>query len=234
MNWKDKIYESYVSSGQAHVNFAPQRRYLNHVIRKHFPPDRNSRILEIGCGNGPLLWFLAQNGYRNLRGVDGSQEQVDLARKNGVPGVEYGEGLTVLRQAPSGSTDVICLFDVIEHLTRQECFDLLSEVHRVLSPNGLCIGHVPNAEGLFGSRIRYSDLSHEQAFTAISVRQMFRCLSFSRVECWEDKPPLSGAVSAVRRVLWASGTLPLRLLFAAETGGFSVILSQNLLFVANR
>ncbi|MGH9606648.1 MAG: class I SAM-dependent methyltransferase [Terracidiphilus sp.] len=233
MDWKEQVYASYVSSGQAHIDLGPQRKYLSRVIRRHFPKDRKVKILDIGCGNGPLLWFLSQHGYRNLRGVDGSMEQVNLAKELGVPGVEWGNGLTVLQQASSTSIDVICLFDVLEHLTRQECFDLLSEVHRVLTPNGLCIGHVPNAEGIFGSRIRYGDLSHEQAFTERSIGQMFRCLKFSEVKSWEDTPVFAG-LSTVRRVLWTLGTAPIRLLFAAETGRFHVLLSQNLLFVAHR
>jgi len=234
LDWKHRVYSAYVSSGQAHLVLAAQRRYLSRVIRTHFPADRKVRILDVGCGNGTLLWFLAQHGYSNLRGVDGSAEQVQVAKNRGIDCVELGDGLATLRETPSSSVDIICLFDLLEHLTRQECFDLLTEVYRVLVPSGLCIGHVPNAEGIFGSRVRYGDLTHEQAFTESSIRQMFRCLSYSKVRSWEDTPSLRGWVSAIRRVLWTVGTLPIRILFAAETGGFRVILSQNLLFVAQR
>lgn len=37
-------------------------------------------ILEIGCGAGDLLDFLASCGFRKVHGIDLSQEQVDLAR----------------------------------------------------------------------------------------------------------------------------------------------------------
>jgi cyclopropane fatty-acyl-phospholipid synthase-like methyltransferase len=57
--------------------------------------------------------------------------------------------------------------DVIEHLTRQELFDLLDSVYRVLAPGGVCLVHVPNAEGLYGMRIRYGDFTHELAFSEI-------------------------------------------------------------------
>lgn len=93
---------------------------------------------------------------------------------------------------------------------------------------------MPNAEGIFGSRIRYGDLTHEQAFTASSIRQMFGALRFGKTECFEDKPVVHGMKSLVRRILWELGSAPARLLSLAETGGSGVILSQNLLFVALR
>ena len=239
-SWKDTVYQSYVSSGHvpdagnsAEEYFRGRRAFFEAIIRSHFPSDRAARILDIGCGHGALPYFLYRAGYSNVRGVDGSREQVELARRLGITGVEYGEALGFLHNFENASAEAICLFDVLEHLTRQEAFDLLEEVRRVLSPGGRCIGHVPNAAGIFGSRIRYGDLSHEQAFTASSLSQMFRSLGFSEVRCFEDKPIVHGATSAVRRILWQLGTVPFRLLSAAETGSFGVILSQNVLFVAH-
>ncbi len=43
--------------------------------------DRDSRILEIGCGNGRVLINLAEIGYRNLVGVDISAKLVQDAYK---------------------------------------------------------------------------------------------------------------------------------------------------------
>jgi len=239
--WKEKVYGSYVSSGQAgepggsadellHVRGG----YLKSVIARHFPRDRASRILDIGCGYGALLYFLQQMGYRNAQGVDGSAEQVALAQRLGIAGVQLGDAMDFLRHCASASADAISVFDVLEHLTRQEAFDLIAEIHRVLVPGGLCIGHVPNAEGIFGSRIRYADLTHEQAFTPKSITQMFRALQFRNVRCFEEKPVVHGGRSAVRRLLWEAATLPFRVLLLAETGAGGQILSQNLLFTAHR
>lgn len=240
-DWKQTLYESYVSSGHvadsggdAEEQLRARRAYLESMIRAHFPADRASRILDIGCGHGALLYYLRRAGYAYVRGVDGSREQVDLAHRLGVDGVEAGDASEFLRSCEDGSADVVCLFDVLEHLTRQEAFDLLTEVRRVLTPAGVCIGHVPNAAAIFGSRIRYGDITHEQAFTANSVSQMFRSLGFATVQCYEDKPVVHGLMSAARRIVWEAGTAPFRLLLAAETASMSSILSQNLLFVARR
>lgn len=239
--WKDLLYESYVSSGQAGENnaqpaarhFSPRRKFLTGLISRHFPRQRDAKILDLGCGHGALIYFLRTLGYTNVTGYDVSAEQVALAQRLGIPGIQCGQALDVLTRHEAASLDVVCLFDMIEHLTRDEMFDLLREVRRVLAPNGRCIGHVPNAQGIFAMSIRYGDLTHEQAFTANSLAQMFRALSFSSVECFEDKPSLKGSVSFARRLLWEIGTAPLRILYAAETGNRRCILSQNLLFVAS-
>ena len=239
-NWKDALYQSYVSSGQASdtgrsakIQFAPRKKYMDTIIKRFFPADRNVRVIDIGCGHGALIYFLQRHGYQNAVGVDDSEEQIELARRLGVDGVNRANGLEFLRSANSASASVICLFDVLEHLTRQEMWELLEEVRRVLVPQGLCIGHVPNAGGLFGMAIRFGDLTHELAFTPTSLSQAFNYFNF-RVECFEDKPTLHGIVSAARRLIWESGTAPIRLLRAAEKGTFRHILSDNLLFVATR
>ena len=240
-NWKAHLYQSYVSSGQvrdsnaaAAEHFRTQSTHLTSIIRRHFPADFKTPIVDIGCGHGAVLYFLRKAGYENARGVDISPEQTELAQRLGIPGVECGDAMAFLHNLADSSVGVVCLFDVMEHLTRAEAFSLANEVSRVLKADGLCIGHVPNAEGLFGMRIRYGDLTHEQAFTKKSMGQMFRSLGFRSVDCFEDKPATHGLKSLVRRVIWEAGTLPFRLLLTAETGTPGFILSQNLLFVARK
>lgn len=240
-DWKAHLYQSYVSSGQvrecnstAAEHFRAPRAHLRSMIRRHFPANRKTPIVDIGCGHGALLYFLREAGYENVRGVDTSSEQAELAQRLGVPGVECGDAMAFLRGLSDSSMGIVCLFDVMEHLTRAEAFALANEVSRVLKADGLCIGHVPNAEGLFGMRIRYGDLTHEQAFTKKSIGQMFRSLGFRGVDCFEDKPVAHGMKSLGRRVIWAAGTLPFRLLLTAETGTSGFILSQNFLFVARK
>jgi SAM-dependent methyltransferase len=240
-DWKAHLYQSYVSSGQvqdsntsAAEHFRSPRAHLTAIVRRHFPADRKTPIVDIGCGHGTLLYFLREADYENARGVDTSAEQAALAQRLGVPGVECGDAMSFLRALPDGAVGVVCLFDVMEHLTRAEAFAMAEEVRRVLAPEGRCIGHVPNAEGLFGMRIRYGDLTHEQAFTKKSVEQMFRSLGFDGVDCFEDKPIAHGLKSLARRVIWDAGTLPFRLLLTAETGTRGFILSQNFLFVARK
>ena len=210
------------------------------------PSDRDARIVDLGCGDGLLLHFLLEAGYRHVSGVDVSSEQIDRAHALGLFEAERGTVDTFLANAGDRSLDVVLLIDVLEHLTREELFGVLDHVARVLRPGGVCIAHdgkdvsrltiphVPNAEGLYGMRIRYGDLTHEQAFTARSMSQAFATVGFQSTAAFEDRPVVHGVRSLVRRALWEAGTLPHRVLLAAETGTWGSILSQNLVVRAVR
>lgn len=238
--WKSRLYNAYVSSEQAapalkenaEVMFRPRKAFLTHVISHHLPANRDVRILDLGCGHGAFLYFLSQAGYRNVSGIDVSPEQVEVAHKLGIAEARLGHLEDLLCDESDGCIDAVLAMDVLEHLTRDELFYTLDHIHRVLKRNGICIAHVPNAEGLYGMRIRYGDLTHEQAFTPTSVRQVFRTIGFSKVSCYEDKPVVHGVKSLARRMIWDAGTLYHRALLSAETGTTSAVLSQNMLIKA--
>jgi 2-polyprenyl-3-methyl-5-hydroxy-6-metoxy-1,4-benzoquinol methylase len=244
--WKSRLYDAYVSSGQAAARptvaashspaavFAPFAPQVRHFIATYIPPDRGARIADLGCGDGAFLHFLLEAGYRHVSGIDVSDQQIARAHGLGLFEARRGDIDTFLASADDRSLDVILLIDVLEHLTREELFAVLDGVARVLSSGGVCIAHVPNAEGLYGMRVRYGDLTHEQAFTARSMSQAFATVGFQSTAAFEDRPVVHGVRSLVRRALWEVGTLPHRLLLAAETGTWGSILSQNLIVKAIR
>lgn len=234
--WKQRLYDHYVSSGQAGAfaanaeqTFRPRAAYLRNLIAKHAPPNRSARILDIGCGHGALLYFLAQARYVNATGVDTSAEQIEMAHALGITNARCERGFEYVHNLNSDSLDMVILFDVLEHLERQELFEMLDEVHRILRPGGTCLIHVPNGEGIFGMRIRFGDLTHVQALTQNSARQLLSTTGFEQIACFEERPVCHGLKSVLRRLLWDVLTLPIRLLAAAETGTAQAILSENLL-----
>lgn len=239
--WKKRLYDSYVSSGQAGTftasaeeTFRPRKAYIEHLIRRYFPSDCGAEILDLGCGHGAFLYFLGKAGYTKVHGVDTSPEQIAKAHELGISTAQCRPGFEYICGLPSDVLDMVLLFDILEHLEPQELFDLLDQVHRVLRPGGMCLIHVPNGGGLFGMRIRYGDLTHVQAFTPNSARQMLSATGFSNIESYEERPVAHGLTSLVRRILWDLGTLPYRLLLAAETGVVRSILSENLLVRARK
>src|SRR5438045_688745 len=95
-DYRDRMYDRYVSSRGGVLaprdvsGFEPRRAYLTQLIRKHFPSDRDSTILDLGCGHGTMVYFSRLAGYRNTVGVDTSPEQVDEAKRLGIDGVDSG------------------------------------------------------------------------------------------------------------------------------------------------
>ena len=151
-------------------------------------------------------------------------------------GVEDGDVLATLSAAGDQSYDVVVAFDLIEHFTKPELLSLIDEVYRILKPGGTLIIHVPNAEGPWGSIMRYWDFTHELAFTRNSLAQLLISSGFSQVACFEDTPVSHGMKSAIRALGWQMIRFGLLLRVAIETGSFDrkAVFTQNLLAVAHR
>lgn len=236
---RDRLYERYRSNQTAitPVDERTQRApYLQRLISKHFPADKNARILDVGCGSGTLLYFLREAGYQNIYGIDTSAEQVEQARQLGFENVSHDDVFTFLEATADDSYEAVAAFDIIEHLTKSELLHFADEIYRTLAPGGVWIIHAPNAEGFLGSRVRYADLTHEQAFTPASVEQLTRAAGFRSSKCFEDAPIAHGLKSTARLAVWKTGRGLLRLFLMAETGdaGRNAIFSQNLLAVAKK
>jgi SAM-dependent methyltransferase len=227
--FKEAAYQAYKPEVRSESTKDLSDPYLRRFVQKHVPKDRDCAVLDLGCGKGELLSILAAKGYGNLEGVDCSPLQV---RRRVVPCVRLGDGLSALKESADRSLDVVIAFDVIEHLMREELLSWATEVRRTLKAGGRWIVHVPNAASPFGSRVRYSDLTHELAFTRESIGQLAQLAGFSGWMVFEDRPAVHGFLSAMRRGIWALGRLPFVLLFAAETGEYrNAILSQNMVAV---
>jgi len=242
MDHRERVYERYVHArasalAPASVDQLGSRApYLKALIRAHFPANRSAKLIDIGCGHGTLIHFAREAGYSNIAGVDRSPEQVGEAARLGIPGVRLGDSVDALRELDAESLDGVIAFDVIEHLTKAELVTLIDEVLRVLRPGARWIIHAPNAESPFFGRIRYGDITHEQAFTRVSIAQLLLASGFREVTSYEDVPIVHGVKSAGRLLTWKVWRGLLRLYLAAETGSTDpkVILTQNFLTVASR
>ena len=198
-SWKNRLYEGYVSSGHALGNqdgrstfTARDFHHLRRLINKHLPATKNMAIADIACGHGALLHCLRDAGYHNISGVDVSPEQINLAHQLGVHEAVCGDMGGFLREKA-------CAFDAsfswtsLSILARGELFELLGLVNLSLKDGGMVVIHVPNGEGLFGMRVRYGDLTHENCFTPKSIQQALGSTGFGEIRCYEDKPVIHGA-----------------------------------------
>ena len=236
--WQKRLYNAYVSSNQgghnASIGYSVRGPHINSFISRHIPADRKIKILDVGCGAGDVIYWLKQANYKNISGFDISPEMIDLAHSRGVPEAYLSDINQALSNTQSNSLDVVICFDIFEHLSKCELFQISDEIFRILKPNGIIFIHTPNASGIFGDSIRYGDITHEISFTATSMRQLLRTVGFEKVSSFEDKPIPHGLKSTIRAIIWAVGTLGFRLLYAAETGKFNYIASQNFLTSATK
>jgi SAM-dependent methyltransferase len=193
---------------------------------------QRSKILELGCGQGPLLAELERNGYRNIVGIDGSKCQVENSFS---PAVILGDIFTYLEGQDDGTLDCVITLDLIEHLELSEIRTISTEIKRCLAAGGVWIIRVPNANGINGSGLRYADLSHECAFTDASIRQLADLTGYATELIREDIFPIYGPISGLRCIVWRIVRSFFTLTRMSETGEFrNVILSRNLLAVLKK
>jgi 2-polyprenyl-3-methyl-5-hydroxy-6-metoxy-1,4-benzoquinol methylase len=211
--------------------------YYDRVHRLTFgallPADRNAAILELGCGTGSFLHFLRSAGYAKAVGVDSDESSIATARKLGVAGAEVGDAYERLARSP-GAYDAIVAIDVLEHFRKDELFPLLRAIHAALRPGGVLIWRAPNAAAPFFGRIRYGDLTHENAFTRQSAYQLMTAAGFDSVEARGEKPVATGARSLLRAALWAAIGLLARVYLFAESYETAPVLEPNLIVRARR
>jgi SAM-dependent methyltransferase len=206
LSYRERIYRTYRSS---FLGF--DRRIGGNEIREearwygfHFkgfiPSDRNSRIVDVGCGTGTILRWLKQEGYTRLTGVDVSPEQVEAA-KDGLDDIVLGEATGFLSTRAEHFDQIIAI-DLIEHLTKDELIEFLDACREALRAGGRLLVRTPNLTARGGTALRYGDFTHELGLTPGALNNLFRLTGFHEYRARECVPVPHGLVSASRFLLW--------------------------------
>ena len=144
------------------------------------------KLLEAGCGSGRDAAFLLSKGH-DISAVDGSQAMLEQARRfhPELNGRLFHVRFPGLLPFPSASFDGAYSIAFLMHLDRSAIAEAVSEIHRILEPDGLFFfsaslerGDVDSA-GIDPKGRRFTSLS-EQAWDRLCGRLGFRKLSFSR------------------------------------------------------
>ena len=239
--YRERLYRHYQATHrgtnllEVRERLRAARPYFKRLL-KLFPEDKDTCVLDLGCGYGNWLYWLKQAGYHNLEGVDCSPEQVEAAHSIGLDFVIRGDIKGHLADRKPASCDVILAFDVLEHFGKEEALEFADQVFRVLTPGGLLILHLPNGAGFLAGSIAYGDFTHELIVTKHSLGQLLRCAGFSQVRAYEDAPLVHGPLSTVRLLVWKVARIVLRTIHAAQTGDNDpeLILTQNFLTIARK
>lgn len=127
------------------------------LVKKHLQPSRDlagKRLLEIGCGRGGFVCWLASQQRRPL-GIIGAdfaltaiQKGQAFAAQHGLSGIawEVCDILAISHRDASFDTVISC--ETIEHVSDPR--KALCEVARVLKPGGRLLLTMPNYLGMLG------------------------------------------------------------------------------------
>lgn len=231
-NWREELYKQYTTNkGRENNPQLPNCVFYKKKIKPLLSRDKSIKILDLAAGHGDLLYCLKKDGYKNNTGIDISEEEVRKGREIGVKELIKNDIFNFLAKTEE-TYDLIFLTDILEHLERDAFFNLLKTVKKKLKNTGMLIIQVPNAEGIFGMRIRYGDLTHELAFTRNSLLQAITTIGFKNINFYEVSPIKKGIKGFLRFFLWQIFVFPFRVIFYMETGMRKVILSQNIIIKA--
>lgn len=81
--------------------------------------DKNTRVLDVGCGDGTLIEFLKKNKNINIRGLEISKENVQKCIAKGLTVIE-GNAETDLKQFPNNSFDYVVLSQTLQAFLNPE------------------------------------------------------------------------------------------------------------------
>lgn len=182
----DKYFTLHFSQGGLEGSLAAydnaQRWWKQDYIRKWLPEDKFAQILEIGCGLGYHLYALRNLGYVNLRGIDISPDMIEIAECN-VSEVDFlnADAFEFLQQHKE-KYDLIIMFNILEHFTRDEAIEVTKLSFDSLKNNGLILIRTPNAANPLSFHSLYIDITHEMCYTENSIRDLLGLAGFSKVD----------------------------------------------------
>lgn len=140
--------------GMAAINIA--------MLKKYIPNKKNVKILDVGCGPGAALVYLAEFG--DVIGVDKSDEALKFARKLGKA---IKGDIADLPFGPETFDVVVCL-DVLYHkwVDREKAF---KELERVLKSGGILLMREPAYDWFKSSEDVASATAHR--FTSSELKR---------------------------------------------------------------
>lgn len=135
----DQELASYYSHYPAVEHLSPVTEKRYHELLDRFETFRvNGRLIDVGCGSGLFLQVAAKRGWE-VHGTEYGERPIAACKAKGIRIVE---GALDPANYPTGHFDVVCSFEVIEHLVDPSIE--MARLNAILRPGGLLYVTTPN------------------------------------------------------------------------------------------
>jgi len=160
-----------------------KERWMPRWLEPFLPENKESNILDIGCGFGLFMTTMEEKGYSRLTGVDISKSAVELCNKRNM-NVSLIENIIDYTDKYTGEKfDFILLSHVLEHIKKDVVIQTLESIRtKLLVPAGKIIIAVPNAQANTGAYWAYEDFTHETLYTSGSLLFILKAAGFKKID----------------------------------------------------
>ena len=235
---KTAIYEQYDrfvhpswSIPPTELEYKLWSRQARRRLAELLPARRDSKILDLACGAGHLLYSLREYGFRDVQGVDDCAGAVARAQRMSLSA--HKSDIFSFLAASHDRFDCITALDIVEHLTQQQASELFGLIRARLNPGGTVIFQTINGESPWCQTYFASDPTHETLFTQRSLGSLLGLAGFSDFVVREVVPPPDPIKFLPRYYAWKVLRLVYATLNFIETGtGVSGVYSRNFLLRA--
>ena len=105
------------------------------ILNKH----REGRLLDIGCGNYPF--FITKTGFKEKYGIDKIIDEKIKLQSTKLIGLDFE--VEPFLPFKNNFFDIVTMLAVIEHMEFKKAITLISEIYRILKPEGRYILTTP-------------------------------------------------------------------------------------------
>ncbi|MCC6408279.1 MAG: class I SAM-dependent methyltransferase [Planctomycetes bacterium] len=166
-----EAFQQFVELERDHWWFRGRRRVYLELVARALGDARPARTLDQGCGVGGFLEGLSALSERVV-GFEHDREAAAHCRDRGFARIARSSAERI--PARDRSFDLVCLFDVLEHL--DDDLAALREAERVLAPGGRCVASVPAFQFLYANNDRVAE--HRRRYTRGELVERFRAAGF--------------------------------------------------------
>jgi dolichyl-phosphate beta-glucosyltransferase len=154
------------------------------IVREAIGDGRGVAV-DVGCGTGAVLADLTALGFRPLLGTDLDPHALSLVASDAPAGLGLARAVAEALPLRTGSVDVLCSLDVVEHLDDDVL--ALREYLRVLRPGARLVITVPAYRWAWSSHD--VDLGHRRRYTrpqleAVAVAAGFEVVRSRYFHSW--------------------------------------------------
>jgi ubiquinone/menaquinone biosynthesis C-methylase UbiE len=161
-NYNDIIYTNYPKSNY-------DKKFIKYLVGHYFP-QYNSKILDVGCGNGKYIKLFDEN-YLLALGID----------KNVDTNQSFLKKCDIEKEVipyPDNYFDYVFSKSSIEHINNTDNF--LSEIYRVLRPRGTLVILTPAWE--YNYKDFYNDYTHIKPFHRKGLQDALKIHGFGYIQ----------------------------------------------------